>query len=56
MRNPLTVVAQHWEAIGTAAMELLRARIAEPDSPRVHRLVPVDLIVRASSELPPPAR
>ncbi|MEO6713919.1 MAG: LacI family DNA-binding transcriptional regulator [Mycobacteriales bacterium] len=56
MQTPVTVVAQDWDAIGRTAMELLTTRIANPDAPRVHRVLPVELIVRHSSEVPAPAR
>ncbi|MEP7053698.1 MAG: LacI family DNA-binding transcriptional regulator [Actinomycetota bacterium] len=52
MATPVTVVAQDWEGIGRTAMELLRARMADGDAPRVHRVLPVSLIVRQSSEIP----
>ncbi|GIH26450.1 LacI family transcriptional regulator [Acrocarpospora phusangensis] len=55
LRPDLTVVAQDDQAIGSTAIDLLRARIADHSRP-VHRVtVPVELLARGSGEQPPPA-
>jgi LacI family transcriptional regulator len=50
LRPDLTVVAQDSEAVGRTAVELLRARIAEPGLPPRRVTTPVRLIVRGSGE------
>ncbi|AMW08688.1 LacI family transcriptional regulator [Streptomyces qaidamensis] len=53
---PLTTVRTDFAEIGTRSLRLLLDRIDGPgDRPRVDTLVPVDLVVRASSG-PPPVR
>ena len=47
----LTVVAQNTAAIGRTAVELLRARMQEPDRPVETVIVPLELIERGSGEL-----
>lgn len=51
LQPALTVVAQNTATIGRTAVELLRARIAEPDRPVETVIVPLDLVVRGSGEL-----
>ena len=51
----LTVVAQDTAKIGRTAVELLRARIADPSLPVRTVVVPVSLTVRGSGEVPAPA-
>ncbi len=52
MSTPITAVAQDWATIGADAVEMLFARIADPDrEPRSHR-VPAKLIVRRSCGCP----
>jgi LacI family transcriptional regulator len=51
LQPALTVVAQNTTAIGRTAVELLRARIAEPDRPGQTVVLPLDLIVRGSGEV-----
>ncbi|QPC42813.1 LacI family DNA-binding transcriptional regulator [Kaustia mangrovi] len=45
---PLTTVRQPYRALGTAAVELLFRRIAEPDAPRELKALPVTWIERES--------
>ncbi|MFF0006357.1 LacI family DNA-binding transcriptional regulator [Streptomyces tibetensis] len=53
---PLTTVRTDFAEIGTRSLRLLVDRIDGPgESPRIDTLVPVDLVVRASSA-PPPVR
>ncbi|SDJ01835.1 LacI family transcriptional regulator [Nonomuraea jiangxiensis] len=53
LRPDLTVIAQDDAAIGGTAIDLLRARIADPSRP-IHRVtVPVKLIPRGSGETAP---
>ncbi|MEV3971475.1 LacI family DNA-binding transcriptional regulator [Streptomyces sp. NPDC050698] len=52
---PLTTVRTDFAEIGTRSLRLLLDRIDGPGEPRVDTVVPVDLVVRASSG-PPPAR
>ncbi|WP_424533233.1 LacI family DNA-binding transcriptional regulator [Sphaerisporangium viridialbum] len=53
LRPDLTVVAQDTTAIGSTAIDMLRARIADPARP-VHRVtVPVELVRRGSGEISP---
>lgn len=54
MRPALTTVAQPATEIGAAAVELLLARIAEPERPACHLVLPTRLVVRGSTA-PPPA-
>ncbi len=49
----LTVVAQDTVTIGRTAVELLRARMADPSRPVQTVVVPVALKVRGSGEVPP---
>ncbi|MBR7835162.1 LacI family DNA-binding transcriptional regulator [Actinospica durhamensis] len=51
LQPALTVVAQDTARIGRTAVELLRARMAEPDRAVETVVVPLDLIVRGSGEL-----
>ncbi|GLW09283.1 LacI family transcriptional regulator [Microtetraspora sp. NBRC 13810] len=53
LRPDLTVVAQDDTAIGSTAIELLRARIADPSRPVSRVTVPVELLVRGSGEISP---
>ncbi|MFC4592061.1 LacI family DNA-binding transcriptional regulator [Sphaerisporangium corydalis] len=53
LRPDLTVVAQDDTAIGGTAIDLLRARIADPARPVSRVTVPVELVRRGSGELPP---
>lgn len=53
LRPDLTVVAQDTDTIGGTAVELLRARIAEPELPARRVTVPVELVPRGSAEAPP---
>ncbi len=48
----LTVVAQGTEAIGRSTIDLLRARRANPERPIQTVVVPTELIVRGSGEIP----
>ncbi|MEU8518910.1 LacI family DNA-binding transcriptional regulator [Streptomyces sp. NBC_01216] len=48
----LTVVAQETSTVGRTAVELLHARIADPDRPAQTVIVPVTLKVRGSGEVP----
>lgn len=52
LRPGLTVVAQGEERIGTAIIDLLRARTAEPERPIQTVVVPTTLIARGSGEIP----
>lgn len=49
----LTVIAQNARAIGTIAIERVLARLAGDDSPARTYVVPTELIVRGSGEMPP---
>lgn len=51
LQPALTVVAQNTAEIGRTAVELLRARIADPDRAVQTVIVPTDLIVRGSGEI-----
>jgi LacI family transcriptional regulator len=51
LQPALTVVAQDTAAIGRTAVELLRARIADPARPVQNVVVPVDLKIRGSGEV-----
>jgi len=55
LQPALTVVAQDTAKIGRTAVELLRARIADPSRPVQTVIVPVSLTVRGSGEVPAPA-
>jgi LacI family transcriptional regulator len=55
LQPALTVVAQDTAEIGRTAVELLRARIADPSRPVQTVIVPVSLTVRGSGEVPAPA-
>jgi LacI family transcriptional regulator len=55
LQPPLTVVAQDTASIGHTAVELLRARIADPSRPVQTVVLPVALTVRGSGEVPAPA-
>lgn len=54
LRPALTVIAQDPGAIGRAAMNLLSARLANPDLPAREVRIPTRLIPRGSAESPPP--
>lgn len=50
----ITVVAQHPEHIGRAAAKRILARLnGDPQEPRTH-IVPSELVLRGSGEIPPP--
>lgn len=51
LQPALTVVAQDTATIGRTAVELLRARIADPNRPVQTVIVPVELKVRGSGEV-----
>lgn len=51
LQPALTVVAQNTAVIGRTAVELLRARIADPARPVETVVVPLDLTVRGSGEV-----
>ncbi|MGW3287586.1 LacI family DNA-binding transcriptional regulator [Streptomyces sp. NPDC001002] len=51
LQPALTVVAQRTAEIGRTAVELLRARIADPGRPVQSVIVPVSLVVRGSGEV-----
>lgn len=53
LQPALTVVAQDTSTIGRTAVELLRARIADPTRPVQSVVVPVQLKVRGSGEVQP---
>jgi LacI family transcriptional regulator len=53
LRPDLTVVAQDTEAIGETAVDLLRARAAEPGLPAERVTIPVTLVPRGSGESRP---
>lgn len=53
LQPALTVVAQDTATIGRTAVELLRARIAEPTRPVETVVVPLDLKARGSGEVRP---
>ncbi|RCG28627.1 LacI family transcriptional regulator [Sphaerisporangium album] len=53
LRPDLTVIAQDDRTIGGTAVDMLRARIAEPDRPVRRVTVPVELVARGSGEIPP---
>jgi LacI family transcriptional regulator len=53
LRPDLTVVAQNDTALGSTAIDLLRARIADPARPPHRVSVPVEPVVRGSGETPP---
>ena len=50
---PLTVIAQDSEGMARAALQLMTARLAEPERPPETVTVPVKLIARGSGEQPP---
>ncbi|MFF9512257.1 LacI family DNA-binding transcriptional regulator [Streptomyces sp. NPDC014724] len=52
LQPALTVVAQETTTIGQTAVELLRARIADPNRPVQTVVVPVSLKARGSGEVP----
>ncbi|GAA2591086.1 LacI family DNA-binding transcriptional regulator [Dactylosporangium fulvum] len=52
LQPALTVIAQDTTQIGHTAVELLRARIADPSRPVQTVIVPVSLTVRGSGEVP----
>lgn len=52
LQPALTVVAQDTSTIGRTAVELLRKRIADPSRPVETVVVPLELEVRGSGELP----
>jgi LacI family transcriptional regulator len=52
LRPGLTVVAQGEQRIGTAIIDLLRARRTEPERPIQTVVVPTTLIARGSGEIP----
>jgi LacI family transcriptional regulator len=52
LQPPLTVVAQDTATIGRTAVELLRARIADPTRPVQDVVVPLQLKIRGSGEVP----
>ncbi|MFF3438238.1 LacI family DNA-binding transcriptional regulator [Streptosporangium sp. NPDC002721] len=53
--NPgITVVRYDVGRLGSAAVELLLARLCDPARPKQRVTVPVELVVRGSGELPPP--
>jgi LacI family transcriptional regulator len=52
LQPALTVVAQDTATIGRTAVELLRARIADPARPLQTVIVPLDLKIRGSGEMP----
>ncbi|MEU2621940.1 LacI family DNA-binding transcriptional regulator [Streptomyces sp. NPDC007157] len=51
LQPALTVIAQHTPEIGRTAVELLRARIADPGRPVQTVIVPVTLKIRGSGEV-----
>jgi LacI family transcriptional regulator len=51
LQPALTVVAQDTATIGRSAVDLLRARIADPARPLQNVVVPVDLKIRGSGEV-----
>ena len=53
LQPPLTVVAQDTATIGRTAVELLRARIADPARPMQSVVVPLELKIRGSGEVRP---
>ncbi|GAA2056677.1 LacI family DNA-binding transcriptional regulator [Catenulispora yoronensis] len=55
LQPALTVVAQDTANIGRTAVELLRARIADPSRPAQRVVVPVAMRVRGSGEVAAPA-
>lgn len=50
---PVTVIAHDPAALGRQAAELLFARLAGDDRPPQHLILPTELVVRGSGELPP---
>ncbi|WP_344874137.1 LacI family DNA-binding transcriptional regulator [Nonomuraea antimicrobica] len=54
LEPPLTAVAQDPAAVGTAAAELVLARLDGDRSKARRAIVPTRLVVRGSGELPPP--
>jgi LacI family transcriptional regulator len=52
LQPAMTVVAQDTTTIGRTAVELLRARIADPERPVQSVVVPVELRARGSGEVP----
>lgn len=52
MHPPLTTVRQPMMAMGRLAAELLLERVSAPDSPAQRRVLPVELVVRASCAPP----
>ncbi len=51
----VTVVRQHPERIGRTATDLLFRRLEGAEGPAVRRVLPVELVVRGSGEIPGPA-
>jgi LacI family transcriptional regulator len=51
LQPALTVVAQNTTTIGRTAVELLQARITNPDKPVETIIIPLDLITRGSGEI-----
>ncbi|RKS80464.1 LacI family transcriptional regulator [Motilibacter peucedani] len=56
LAHPVSTVNQDLEGLGRTAVDLLLARLAEPERERQHIILPVSLSIRASSEVPPPPR
>ena len=54
LAHPVTTIDQDLEGIGATAVKLLLERLAEPERPRQHIVLPVRMTVRSSSEVPPP--
>lgn len=53
LAHPVSTVNQDLHGLGRTAIELLIARIADPDRPPQHVVLPVTVSVRASSEVAP---
>ena len=53
LRPDITVVAQDTDVLGETAVDLLRARIADPELPPRRVVIPIELIERGSGEQPP---
>ena len=51
---PVTVVAQDPRSLGAAAADLLLRRIAGETGPPQEIVIPTELVVRGSGEIPPP--
>jgi LacI family transcriptional regulator len=52
LQPALTVIAQNTTTIGNTAVQLLQARIADPDRPVETVIIPPTLITRGSGEIP----